>query len=436
MAKKILIIYENMGMGHLRMAKILEHSLGSEPGLVIVNEAGSELFGINDVKIIDRLWNFCIRKNWIRFTNIFINFILRLLFMPLDEVIETESIHKKLDIVKPDIIISTADVWNHVLGSYAAQRKIPFYVVITEISVFMDLVNPYATHLCYFRETTQAIHSFNFKTAYFSTVLHPSMSLSGKLAYIFKYYHDYLLNIFNNSIFRNINRNYPAKNQAPVKIIGPLAEQKHYTSKNPRAFRETLGLDPEIPMVLIVSGSIGGKFLFEIINNICKSYQGPLNICAMCGNDQKAFQKIKEYRSRRPGIQVNPYPYQNNLEDFIAGSDCIIARPSAGIFIESLLHRIPLLAYGKVPSNDIGTIEIINKYGTGEVCNERTQLSRVLGKMLDDKAVFQKNINRLLNLYTIDYEAQTQKMKNTILYHTGSTEATEPIKDLVEGFVV
>jgi UDP-N-acetylglucosamine:LPS N-acetylglucosamine transferase len=437
MAKKVLIVYENMGMGHLRMAKIMERSLQSEPGLVIVNQAGSDLFKINDVKIIDRLWNFCIRKNWIRFTDIFINFILRLLFMPLDEVAEIESIHQRLATIDPDIIISTADVWNHVLGSYASEHKIPFFVVITEISVFMDLVNPYATHLCYFQETVNAIQSFNFKTAYFSTVLHPTMSLTEKMTYVANYYHDYLFNILNNSIHRSINRNYLTKNQAPVKIIGPIADQKHYIPQNSREIRKKLGIDPDIPMVLILSGSIGGKILLGIIRSICKTYQGPLNICAMCGNDQKTYQKIKMFRSRQAAVKVIPYRYQENIEEFFAGSDCVIARPSAGIFIESLLHRIPMVAYGKVTSNDNGTPDIINKYGTGEICTVKTDLTKVLHQVLDNKTAYQKKIEQLLALYTIDFETQERKLKDTILYlKTSSDVATAQVKELVEGFVV
>lgn len=438
MARKVLIVYENMGMGHLRMAKIVERSLQSEPGLVIVNQAGSELFGLNDVKIIDRLWNFCIRKNWIRFTDIFINFILRLLFTPLDEVAEIQSIHQKLAIINPDIIICTADLWNHVLGSYASEHKIPFFVMITEISVFMDLVNPYATHLCYFQETVNAIHSFNFKTAYFSTVLHHTMSFPEKLAYVAKYYHDYVFNILNNSINRDINRNYMAKNQAPVRITGPMAEQKHYLPQNSREIREKLGIDPDIPMVLLLSGSIGGGILFGILKSICQTYQGPLNICAMCGNDQKTYHKIKRFRSGQAAVKVIPYQYQENIEEFLAGSDCVIARPSAGIFIESLLHRIPMVAYGNVTSNDRGTPEIISKYATGEICTVKTDLTPVLHKVLDNKAAYQKKIEQLLALYTIDFETQEHKLKDTILYHKATPDmATAQVKDrLVEGFVV
>lgn len=438
MAKKVLIVYENMGMGHLRMANIVEHSLRFEPGLTIVNQAGSELFGINDVKIIDRLWNFCIRKNWIRFTDLVINFMLRLLFMPLDEVAEIESIHQKLATIDPDIIISTADVWNHVLGSYASERKIPFFIIITEISPFMDLVNPYATHLCYFQETINAIHSFNFKTAYFSTVLHHSMSFSEKMAYIVKYYYDYLINIYHNSIYRNINRNYLTRNHARVKITGPMADQRHYIHQNPREVREKLGIDPDIPMVLLLSGSIGGKVLYGIIKSICKTYRGPLNICAMCGNDQKTFQKIKMFRPRQTAVKVIPYQFQDNIEEFLAGSDCVIARPSAGIFIESLLHRIPMVAYGNVTSNDSGTPEIISKYNTGEICIDKTDLTPVLQKVLDNKATYQKKIEQLLSVYTIDFETQEHKLKDTILYHKSSPDmATAQLKErLVEGFVV
>lgn len=438
MAKKVLIVYENMGMGHLRMAKIVERSLRSEPGLVIVSQAGSELFKINDVKIVDRLWNFCIRKNWIRFTDIFINFIMRLLFIPVDEVVEIESIHQKLAIINPDIIISTADVWNHVLGSYASQRKIPFFVVITEISVFMDLVNPYATHLCYFQETVNAVRSFNFKTAYFSTVLHPTMSLTDKLTYVANYYHDYLFNILNNSIHRPINRNYLTKNHASVKITGPMADQKHYIPQNPREIRRKLGMDPDIPMVLILSGSIGGRVLLSIIQSISKNFQGTLNICAMCGKDQKTYQKLKMFHSRQSAVKVIPFQYQENIEEFLAGSDCVIARPSAGIFIESLLHRIPMVAFGNVTSNDSGTPDIIRKYGTGEICTEKTDLSPVLHKVLDSKAAYQKRIEQLLAFYTIDFEAQEHKLRDTILCPKSSPDmAAAQVEDrLVEGYVV
>ena len=417
MSKKVLIIYEKMGMGHLRMAKIVEQTLKSETDLTIINQAGSDLFSINDVRLIDKLWNFCLRKNWIRTADVVINYMLRILFMPLSEISEVDVIHDKLDEINPDIIISTADAWNHVLGSYAFQHKIPFYIIITDMAIFIDLVNPYATHLCYFPETANAIHNYDFHMPYFSTILNRSMTFFQKLHYVLKYYHNYLLGIFTNSIYRNINQSYPVKNHASVKITGPMADQKHFIPQNSRDFRTKLGINPAIPTVLISSGSIGGRFLHKIIKNIATGFKEPLNVLVMCGTDQKTYQKILDSRFLHPIHTIIPFQYQDNFEEFLAGSDCVIARPSAGVFVESLLHRTPVIAYGKMAANDQGTLEILKKYRTGEFCADRKSLAATLRQVLAQKEEYQQRIDHLLATYELTYESQENHLKSILSQH-------------------
>lgn len=415
--KKVLIIYEKMGMGHLRMANIVEQTLKSESDLTIINQAGSDLFGINDVRIIDKLWNFCLRRNWIRIADVLINFMLRILFMPLAEISEVATIHNKLDEINPDIIISTADAWNHVLGSYAYEHKLPFYIIITDMAIFIDLVSPYATHLCYFPETANAIRNYDLHRPYFSTILNRSMTSFQKSHYVLKYYHDYLLGMFTNSIYRNVNQSYPAKNHSSVKITGPMADQKHFIPQNSGDFRRKLGINPAIPTVLISSGSIGGRFLLKIIKDIATGFEEPLNVLVMCGTDQKTYQKILDSRSHHPTLTIIPFQYQDNFEEFLAGSDCVIARPSAGVFVESLLHRTPVIAYGIIAANDQGTLEILNKYRTGEFCAGRKSLAATLRQVLAQKAEYQQRIDHLLTTYELTYESQENHLRSILTQH-------------------
>jgi UDP-N-acetylglucosamine:LPS N-acetylglucosamine transferase len=427
--KKVLIVYEKMGMGHLRMANIVAHTLSSETELKIIKEAGSDLFKINDVRLIGQFWNYCIRKNWIRVADVVINFMLRLTFMPFAEVSQVASIHQRLSEIKPDLIISTADVWNNVLGSYAAEHRIPFFIVITDISIFIDLVNPYATHICYFPETATAVHSFDFQMTYFATTLLRSTSFIQKLKYVLKFYYDYLFHIRTNSIYRNINRELPAKNLAPVKTTGPMAAKQHFHKLDPAELKEKLGIATELPTVMISSGSIGGRFLLKIIKNICNDFHETVNILVMCGNDTQVYQTIQKYHSCHPTLKITPYHYQENFEEFLACADCLIARPSAGIFVESLIHRIPLVSYGAVAANDQGTLEIIQKYQTGECCGKRNPLTPAVRKVLARKEEYQKRIDQLLATNDLTYEAQAMKLKEIILNHgTPSSLGLETIK--------
>lgn len=434
MEKKVLIVYEKMGMGHLRMANIVAHTLSSETGLKIIKEAGSDLFKINDVRLIGLFWNYCIRKNWIRVADVVINFMLRLTFMPFAEVSQVTSIHQKLAEIRPDLIISTADVWNNVLGSYAAEHRIPFYIVITDIAIFIDLVNPYATHICYFPETANAVHSFDFQMTYFATTLLRSTSFNQKLKYVLKFYYDYLLHIGSSrkgahSIYRNINRELPAENLAPVKITGPMAAERHFNKLDPAGLKQKLGIATELPTVLISSGSIGGRFLLEIIKNLCIDFKETVNILVMCGNDTQVYQTIQKYHSCHPTLKITPYHYQENFEEYLACADCLIARPSAGIFVESLIHRIPLVSYGASPANDQGTLEIIQKYQTGECCGKGNPLIPAVRKVLAHKEDYQKRIDQLLATDDLTYEAQAMKLKEIILNHgTPSSLGLETIK--------
>lgn len=241
MNKKVLIVYEKMGMGHRRMADILEDIL-KEENASIIKCAGSEMIGDTSINIIVKLWNFLIRKNLTKTADMLLNFILRIFILPFIEVSSTSAYHEKLQEINPDIIICTADGFNKAIGSYAKEKGIPFYIFITEISIFIDLVNPYATHLCYFNEVGEAIRNYDFSKTYYSYELNKETTFLEKIEYILKYYKDFVIYGYKNSIFRNPQYNLKQNNDAKFKVIGPLAEKKHFKEKDINKIKENMDL--------------------------------------------------------------------------------------------------------------------------------------------------------------------------------------------------
>ncbi|TDT46048.1 UDP-N-acetylglucosamine:LPS N-acetylglucosamine transferase [Fonticella tunisiensis] len=401
-------------MGHLRMANILQDILEGEEDVEIVKYAGSELLGQSGVDIIVKLWNGLIRRNLIRTVDVLVNFFIRIFVLPFIEVSQTVPFYEKLDEIKPDIIISTADGFNKVLGTYASENKIPFYIVITEISTFLDLVNPHATHITYFNETPEAIRNYDFDLTYFSYSLNKTTRFYQKVEYILKYYKDFVLKAYENSIFRNPDRELEQLNNARCRVIGPLAEKKHFTVKNVDEIKEKYNIPKDRDNVVVVSGSIGGKFLVQMAKALTKRYNKPLNLLVMCGRDKKTYEKMVNFKNTNEMINIIPYEYTNNFDEFIAVADCLIVRPSAGIFIESVLGMAPILTFDLVTSNDRGSLTMIEKYKLGEICKSKKELIPALEKILINKEVYKKNIERLQNMYARTYDEKKQLLRQII----------------------
>jgi len=258
MARKVLIIYENTGSGHRRVAEILESTLANKQGVLVSSHAGRDFFDAGFVNVINGLWNYLIGRNWTWLADVAINFVLRIFIVPVAEVLSTKPSLQKLDELSPDLIICTADGYSRVLGTYSREKNIPFYLVITDVSIFSDLVNPAATHICYFPETVGAVRSFSFESTYFAAALDRDSNLWDRVRYVLRMYLEHAVLWYRNPIYRNVDVEHPELNQARCVSVGPIVEPAHYEEKDQAAMRDKHDIPADVPCVVVVSGGIGG----------------------------------------------------------------------------------------------------------------------------------------------------------------------------------
>lgn len=410
LATRILIIYEKMGMGHLRMARIIEEMLRREDVEIIIR-AGSDLLGASDIQTVVNVWNYFIRRNWIRSVDLLINFACRLLVLPVGEITHSTASFEEID---PHIIICTADVYNRRLGALAARRGIPFYIFITEISIFIDLVSPHAVHLCYFEETCRAVRSFDFSMTYFRCGLDHTAAWTRKAAYVLRFYYDYILKGYKNSIFRDPGQTLPRLNEARCRAVGPLAERKYFTAGDAASLKKKYGLPDGADTVLAASGSLGGRFLFDVLRSLRDAGPRLLNLLLMCGNDRETYQQALAFRSTG-GLNILPFGYTNEFDEFLEMADCVVMRPSAGVFMESLIKKKPVITFDLATSNDKGTLSIVRQYQVGEVCGNIRELAAAVNTVLEHKNFYRKNIERLLDLYPTTWEEKKTLLRELVL---------------------
>ncbi len=412
--KKVLIVYETMGTGHLRMANIIEDIL-QDDRLEIVKAVGNILCQSSGAGLTVFLWNYLLQKKCVYFLDILVNFLFRLLLLPVSEVESTGRMMDNVEALAPSLIICTSDCYNKILGQYALEHRIPFYTVITDIAIFIDLVSINSTPVVYFPETAEAVRSYDFRLNYFSYVLNRDTGLPQKFAYVGRFLWDYVLMGFRNSIYRDPGRLLVQRNNARCQVIGPLAESKHFQPKNVAALKKKYGLPAEGGILMIVSGGYGGRFVTDVVKSLCRSYERPDNLLAMCGRSQALLQEMAVLKERTRAIKILPYSFTDQFDEFLAMTDCLIFRPSAGVFIESLLGKTPCVVLEPALSNDRGTLAIIKKYGTGEVCRRPEELPATVYKVLDNNRQYRQNIEGLLSRYPRSYEEQGERLRKLFL---------------------
>ncbi|KIL38068.1 hypothetical protein SD70_28780 [Gordoniibacillus kamchatkensis] len=401
-------------MGHERNATILADILSGIPDAEIVKTSGSELFDSANLKMVSALWNYLIRRNRIRTADIVMNFLMRIFLLPVGEVLEIDHCLKKLDGVSPDFIISTSDASNKVLATYAKEKNIPFFIFLSEISTFIDLVNPYALHLCCLPETAKAIRNYDMGEAYFAHPLGRSASWFSKIFYVSKVWSEYALRPRKHSIYRNGSPCLPERNRNRVEVIGPLAERKYFAAKNRGLLRERFGILPNVPAVAVVSGSIGGSLLTDTVRQLCRRFPGPLHVMVICGRDESARLAIESF-AVPAHIRVQAFGFVNNLDEYLRAVDCVVIRPSASVFIESLFSGTPILAVGKVPSNDRGSISTIDLYELGKSCEDPRHVADTLIAMLERLDMYRQNIRSLLASFPATYEERADHLRQLVL---------------------
>jgi len=292
--------------------------------------------------------------------------------------------------------VSTADLYNKGLGRYAELHRIPFVIAITDISVFLDLVHPHATHLVITDETARAVRSFPSDSAYFAERLDSRTSTWKRISYILRMYREFVLGMRHHSIFRNVSGVHAELNRVRCVNVGPMVRKEHFAKRDRAEMRRRHGIHVGETCVLVLSGSIGGRFVEQVTRALQRSWTGDLTVLAVCGRAETTLAKVRRLAAASNRLRVLPLGFVDDLDELYAASDAVIARPSAGVFSEALLARCPPVLPRRALSNDVGCLELVRMHGLGEIFRGYADLPRALSSVLSARASHVEAMDRFL----------------------------------------
>lgn len=162
--------------------------------------------------------------------------------------------------------------------------------------------------------------------------------------------------------------------------------------------REALGLDPHLPVFLMMFGGEGSSKMLQIARNLNQSGL-PLQIIAICGKNQKLRADLEKMVRTIP---MHIEGFTKDVPRFMRLSDVFIGKPGPGSISEAVAMGLPVIV-----ENNLWTLpqerynaEWVEEQGVGIALKSfQTQMVDAARRMLDpaQRAAFMAKVEKLNN---------------------------------------
>lgn len=191
---------------------------------------------------------------------------------------------------------------------------------------------------------------------------------------------------------------------------GIPVDEVFFEEKEKQLVIDELGLDKNLPTILMMSGSFGVSNVFDVYENII-DIDLDFQIILVTGKNQKLynhFEKVVEESSKKTKLIY----FTNEINKLMQASDIIITKPGGLTVTEALACNIPMAVFDAIPGQEEENADFLLKHNMavrisdGNSCREAiVELLRDSEKLEDmkeacksfDKNDSTKNIFLLIN---------------------------------------
>lgn len=132
-----------------------------------------------------------------------------------------------------------------------------------------------------------------------------------------------------------------------------------------------LGFDPEIPLVLLMSGSMGYGNMIKLLKELDASAHR-FAIVSVSGNNKKTFQAIEKETWQKPLYNIG---YTDKVDLLMDAAECIVSKPGGLTASEALAKRLPMIIANPIPGQEVHNSDFLQNCGTAMETNATCPLS-------------------------------------------------------------
>ncbi len=137
--------------------------------------------------------------------------------------------------------------------------------------------------------------------------------------------------------------------------VSPLFSQRN----DKKAAREALGIPEDVPVFLVMSGSMGHGHIEKTLAAL-SSLPESFGIITVCGRNEKAHQLVE--RAKCEKLLLN-FGFTDKISLLMDAADCVITKPGGLTSSEALAKGLPIIDYEPIPGQEVRNEEFLTHEG-------------------------------------------------------------------------
>ena len=175
-----------------------------------------------------------------------------------------------------------------------------------------------------------------------------------------------------------------AAGAAPEKIVAsgqPI--DARFGSLPPRdETRARLGLDPGLPLILVLFGGTGFGKPRRIVSAL-RRVDGPHQAVFIAGRNRRLEEELSRLAAGLPRTRI--LGWVDNVHEWMVAADLMISKPGGSTLTEGFACGLPMLAYDPLPGNERRTCAWIEKWGAGVWIRNTEDLAPAVERLLGNR---------------------------------------------------
>lgn len=179
---------------------------------------------------------------------------------------------------------------------------------------------------------------------------------------------------------RMINEGIDSKCIYPYGI--PI-DEVFFEEKEKQLVLEDLGLDGNLPTILMMAGSFGVNNVFDVYKNIV-DIDLEFQIILVTGRNQKLYNHFEDVIGNSPKKTKLIY-FTNEINKFMQASDIIITKPGGLTVTEALACNIPMAVFDAIPGQEEENADFLLKHNMAVRIKDGESCRKAIVDLLNDE---------------------------------------------------
>lgn len=169
-----------------------------------------------------------------------------------------------------------------------------------------------------------------------------------------------------------------------IAVTGIPIDPKFRSVPGRAALFHKLGLQPDLPAVLIMTGAEG---MLRDVPAICSRLDRlelPFQVLVIAGRDRKLYNRLNRMQSRftRP---FRVYGFINNVQELMGAASLLITKAGGLTTSEALAVGLPMIIYKPIPGQEAENARYLIQSGAALIAENLDELEGSVWKLLSEK---------------------------------------------------